>query len=152
MKITVVSDNHGLIQVLNKVKEANKDSSFFIHCGDSELEEKYLSCFISVRGNNDYYSTIKEYQVLEVEGHRILIIHGHRLIFMNSYQNLVLKAKQLDCDIVLFGHTHVFTDIVIDQVRLINPGSLSYNRDFSPCCYANLYLKKDEIKVERINI
>ena len=67
--------------------------------------------------------------------------------FLRSEQ-LVNRAKELNCDIVCFGHTHVSFLDRVDGVTLVNPGSLSHSRDGKPCSYAILDINEDDIQVE----
>lgn len=152
MKIVVVSDNHGRKQVLDKVIIDNSDADYFIHCGDSELPKEMLRGFLAVRGNNDFTFDLPEYKILEVENYRILVLHGHRLIYMQNREMLINRAKAEKCNIVCFGHSHIFESMMIDGIQLINPGSLWQNRDGTKPSYAILELNNNSIKIRRINI
>ncbi len=148
MKIVVVSDNHGkncLKQIINKYN----DVDYFVHCGDSEQYPDELTDYISVKGNNDYYE-FDDYRILNLENHRILIIHGHHYVYGFNRRLLVEKAKNLNCDVVFFGHTHMFENNIVDNVQLINPGSLKYNRDSTKPSYAEVEIKDTHIKVKKI--
>ncbi|SKA01982.1 metallophosphoesterase family protein [Anaerorhabdus furcosa] len=149
MKIVVISDNHGRVEPLQEILQYHQDADVFIHCGDSELPVEYLSGYVAVRGNNDFYAELPDYRVLDLGEHRILVAHGHRLMFLDNRELLVNKAKSLDCDIVCFGHTHVFESRCIDNIYLVNPGSISRNRDGSAPCYAIITIEGDSIDIER---
>ena len=43
MKIVVVSDSHGRIEVLQEILDKHQDASAFIHCGDIELPTDYFN-------------------------------------------------------------------------------------------------------------
>ncbi len=150
-KIILVSDNHGLETPLKVIRERNPDAYCFIHCGDSEMPEPELRGYAHVRGNNDYYPNFPENLVIPIENHRIYVTHGHRDIGFYEYDRLAAKAKSRDCDIVMFGHTHMYFDEVVDGIHLLNPGSLRYNRDLTPPCYMIIMITGDEIKAHRIN-
>lgn len=147
MKIIIVSDNHGRVQPLIDVMQLHQDAVAFIHCGDSELPSEYLQGYAGVRGNNDFYSEMPESKIVQIENHRIFVVHGHRLLYMGNRELLVNKAKQNDCDIICFGHTHIFEHQKIDGIDIINPGSISRNRDGSPPCYAILEINGDMINI-----
>ena len=151
-KILVVSDNHGRTRQLDELKKLYNSFKYKVHLGDSELSADYLKDFITVRGNNDFGGEFEKYVIFEVEGHRILAIHGDRYVYGTHRELLVSLAKENYCDMVLFGHTHVFEYQTIAGVHLINPGSLSYNRDRSPISYAVVSIDGNKIKVERKNI
>lgn len=134
MKILVCSDNHSNFEVLKKILNDNPDCDYYWHLGDSECsDEKELSPFISVLGNNDYIK-LPYARIIEVGGHRFLLTHGHRHL-RSDLNNLYLYALENNCDVVLYGHTHMFSDYTHNNVRLINPGSCKHNRDGSKPSY-----------------
>lgn len=145
MKIVLCSDNHSNFSVLAKILALNPDGDYYWHLGDSESKTvDRLSPFVSVLGNNDYLD-LPIYRVIEVGKHRFLLTHGHR--FLSSDLNtLYYLAKQNDCDVVLYGHTHMFSDISYNGVRFINPGSCSHNRDGSKPSYALLNIRDKDIE------
>jgi len=149
MKIVLVSDNHGDKEALEKVLSDNPCADYYIHCGDSSLSNYEIEPFASVKGNNDYYGDYPYNRVLEIEGHKIYICHGHREIYNRTLESLIASAKKRECDIVFFGHIHVFFDQTIDGIRLINPGSLEYNRDKFDKTYAIVEITKNNIFVTK---
>lgn len=152
MKLVVVADNHGRIEPIERVLREHRDADHYIHCGDYEIPEEYLKNFAVVFGNNDYNSTYPQSLVFDVANHRVLVMHGHHYVYIGNYNRLVEKAKAEKCDVVFFGHTHIFTDITIDGIRLINPGSLAYNRDGTRPSYALVEIDENDITVKRINL
>lgn len=146
-KILLVSDNHFDMRNLQKALNDNLECDHYFHCGDSEFTADKLRPFVSVRGNNDYDHSYPKEIIFEIEGHRILMYHG------SYYEEAIVdKAKYLNCDTVFYGHTHIFNDTVKDGVRLINPGSLRHNRDYSKPCYARVTIDGKDISVERVEI
>lgn len=151
LKICLCSDNHGDRSSIQKVLNDNPACDYYIHCGDSLMYPEELSPFCSVEGNNDYDLDYPKERILEIGGHKILLIHGHGYTY--SLNTFAQKAKRNNCDMVFFGHTHVFTDLFHNGVRFINPGSTYYNRDGSTPCYARVYILDDnEVRVERIDL
>ena len=144
-----MSDSHGCNQQMEYVMEKESDADLFLHCGDICVDEYTYPEVLTVCGNNDYYSYPLQ-RIVDVEGHRILIVHSHQFSFMKREEKMVQKAKELNCDIVCYGHTHVAFDEVIQGVHLINPGSLYHSRDGRPISYAVLHITKDSIKSEII--
>lgn len=149
MKIVIVSDNHGRLEPLQDILNKHQDADLFIHCGDSEMPSEYLKGYIAVKGNNDFYDDLPEYQVVDCGEHRIFVTHGHRMLYLSNREMLVNKAKSMNCDIVCFGHTHIFESQIVDGITLINPGSLSRNRDGSPTSYAILEIEQNRLKTTR---
>ncbi|MEG0239311.1 MAG: metallophosphoesterase [Anaerorhabdus sp.] len=149
MKIVVISDNHGRVEPLRDILNMHQDAEAFIHCGDSELPAEYLSGYAAVRGNNDFFGDLPDFKVLELGEHRILVAHGHRLMFLDNRELLINKAKSCNCDIVCFGHTHIFECRKMDGIYLINPGSISRNRDGSTPSYAILTIEGSVVDIVR---
>ena len=149
MKVVLASDNHYDIDSIKRILNNEPMADYYLHCGDSSLLPEDISPFASVEGNNDRPSLFPRDRIVNIENHNIYIVHGHREVYFQDLRELALKAKEKGCDIVFFGHTHCFTDVSLDGVRLINPGSTYYNRDRSEPCYAVVYIDKNTIKVEK---
>lgn len=150
MEIIIVSDNHGKTQILKDIATIHPNANAYIHCGDSEMDPRDLLPFVSVSGNNDYYYNLPEYNVFDLGECKILAMHSHTLPFGKTVEALVAKAKKLGCTIACYGHTHRYDSRVIDDVLVINPGSLYYNRDRSMPSYVKLEIKNGEYKVQRL--
>lgn len=151
IKIVVASDNHGDLDSIKTILEENHNYDYYLHTGDSCVDPSFMVPFSCVKGNNDYFYDYPQYRVIKIdENNTILMIHGHQFIY--NKDKAISMAKENYCNIVLYGHTHVFNDEMIDGIRLINPGSCYYNRDRSEPCYARIYIDNNIIKVERINL
>ena len=148
MKIVVVSDSHGRNEILKTIQKENPDASLFLHCGDLEGDPMDYPGYIFVRGNNDYFGDFVNERVIPCMNHKIYLTHSHRCSYFSRTEDLIRRAKQLDCDIVCFGHTHVSFYDVIDGITLVNPGSLSHSRDSRPCSYAILDVETDKVDVD----
>ena len=57
---------------------------------------------------------------------KIFFCHGHRYGVKTDLNALAQEAKRRDCQIALYGHTHIAQITVIDGVTLINPGSMRF--------------------------
>lgn len=151
VKICVCSDNHGDINSINKILLDNQTCDYYFHLGDSNLDSEIIKPFISVQGNNDWNGNFPFKRTVQIGNHNILLIHGTG--FTHSYEELANKAKIENCDVIMFGHTHVFLDIVYNGIRIINPGSCYHNRDLSNPCYAIVNIEEDgKIVVERVDL
>ncbi|MBR2810281.1 MAG: metallophosphoesterase family protein [Solobacterium sp.] len=154
MKIVVVSDSHGNIRPLHQIMEKHADADLFIHCGDSGWNPSGLQGWTVVGGNVDYMYDYPLALIEEVGPHKILVTHGHACFssYRPDYGALADYAKDLECDTVMFGHTHIFYDSTVHGVRLINPGSTYKNRDGSDPCYAVVTYDEeaDTFTVERM--
>jgi uncharacterized protein len=138
LRIAVLSDTHIGRRSATLPPDFLKLLSSFdriVHCGDfvsidvcNTLEN--AAEFFGVCGNCDpweIHEVLPTNRIVEIAGFKIGIVHGwgsadgleERImaLFESTY-----PAKKPD--IILFGHSHKPTDITIDGIRLLNPGSL----------------------------
>lgn len=148
MKIVVVSDSHGRDDALEYVLNQHPDADAYIHCGDIEAEEGLFPNLITVRGNNDLFCNYPDERIVKAGVHRIFVVHSHQFVYSKRSEKMAEAAKERGCDIVCYGHTHIAKDEVVDDIRLINPGSLWRSRDGKEPSYAILYLEDNNIDVE----
>jgi len=67
-------------------------------------------------------------QTLKIGSHKFYITHGNREGVNYDCEGLQEKCRELDCDIGLYGHTHVAHQIIDDKLYVANPGSCSRPR------------------------
>ncbi|MGN0795925.1 MAG: YfcE family phosphodiesterase [Christensenellales bacterium] len=127
-KIVVFSDSHNT-PLSESFKQILNEADVIIFCGDglSSLTD-YLDKpnFYAVRGNCDGISSPDEIE-LDVEDVKIFITHGHRYSVKSSLLNLEYRAKEINANLVFYGHTHIADETTYDGITLINPGSLSHS-------------------------
>lgn len=134
MKIIVVSDTHKNFAALDDAVNKNLDADLFIHLGDGENEARDVhnlhpdKAMIYVQGNCDF-GMHKPYHIVNACGFRIFCCHGHMQDVHSGLDRLVAQAKQNDCKIALYGHTHLYKTDSIDGVFVMNPGSLDCPRN-----------------------
>ena len=137
--ILVLSDIHGGKYFAKKALEMHSECKTVIFLGDGTrhidaLEKDFpRATFFSVMGNCDTFLdgiTEKE-AVLELAGHRIFICHGHTLMVKSGKGALLKAAREKECDIALYGHTHIaHEEYDADSgVYMFNPGSIGAPRD-----------------------
>lgn len=153
MEFIICSDNHGNKKVLDDIVATHPNAQVYIHCGDNELSHEAMAPFTAVTGNNDYYYQYPETLITQVGDMRILILHSHTMPYGSRVQAMVQLAKSRDCSVVCYGHTHIYMDEMINGVRVLNPGSLFYNRDGSAPCYMKATTDGKTItSIERITV
>ncbi|TFL00719.1 Metallo-dependent phosphatase-like protein [Pterulicium gracile] len=54
---------------------------------------------------------------------KIGVIHGHQCVPTGDLDSLSAIARQMDVDVLISGHTHVFQAIEYDNKFFVNPGS-----------------------------
>ncbi len=133
MKILVVSDSHGFEGNLRKVIERVEPIDMLIHLGDFESGEDRIKKMVNcdahmVPGNNDYAPHLDRDKVVSIAGHRIFLTHGHKYGVYYGLYGLYDKAKENNCDVVLYGHTHIPKINYMDDITFVNPGSISLPR------------------------
>ena len=131
MRILVLSDSHrNKFACAQAIKnQPNTDAVVFL--GDGEYD--FDSCkgliktpFVyAVKGNGDFYSNLPESQIIEVGNARVYITHGYKETVKYGTERLLEKAKQYNCVLALYGHTHIQKYEYIDGVHLYCPGSLA---------------------------
>lgn len=137
MRIIVISDTHGNKNAIDSVFLRNSDADLFIHLGDGERDidafllenPSYTSRVIHVAGNCDFNSLSNDFEIIPANGHKILASHGHIYAVKNSLEIIKNTAKRLNCDIVLYGHTHVRYNKFEDDLYIMNPGSAGIPHD-----------------------
>lgn len=133
MLIAVISDTHRMIKYINLAKELIKSADILIHLGDNIedvliLEEGFNGKVYAVAGNCDYSTKYPKESIIEVNGKKIFFTHGDLYGVKSSMNNIYYRGKELNVDIVLFGHTHQQIIEKGGNMILMNPGSISLPR------------------------
>ena len=82
-------------------------------------------------------------QIVQAAGYQILLVHGHRHSVDVSLEVLLNSAQAMNCDIAVFGHTHMPFAEEFSSILALNPGSLSRPRGRSKASFAVLALESD---------
>lgn len=148
MKILVVADTHKDFKSLELCVKNNPDFDMLIHLGDGEHEFNDIAAMypqkamIYVGGNSDFEQHELTH-VAKVGKCKIFCCHGHTLGVHNGLEPLVNTAKQNECNIALYGHTHLYKTELIDGVYVMNPGSLESPRNHNKPTYGIIELSPD---------
>lgn len=127
MKVGILSDSHFKSDYTKEVIEhlKQKGAQYLLHAGDLCLEEnlKHLEDsglkYVSVFGNNDMslisvsskYNIKQEPYPFKIEDTTFKLMHLP--YYLNS-----------DCDVVIFGHTHIFESDYKNGTLFLNPGEV----------------------------
>ena len=156
-KILVVSDNHRKLDNIYKLLDENPDIAYFIHLGDSEGNEDSIRTHLPkgcvsyfVQGNNDFFACLPKDAELRLGKEKLFLTHGHLYGVGFDLQGLADEARDRNCSMALFGHTHRPFSRVVNGVLCINPGSISFPRqDNRTPSYAMFYLdNKGDLRTE----
>ena len=146
-KLLILSDTHGNISGIEKLKNIMAESDYIIHLGDHQKDIKLYKEFdnkiYSVLGNCDGGGQDK---IIEIEGLKILLTHGDKHGVKSGLLNLFLHAKELGVNAVFYGHTHCSLIEEKDGITFINPGAMSgvWGKSY---CYAVIYNNKITAKI-----
>lgn len=143
-KILVFSDTHSRTEKCEQILHANPDTNMVLHAGDTVCDALNLSyiftdiSFKIVSGNNDIFSSEKDEILFDVCGIKIFLTHGHAYGVKHSVSSLVRRAKSLNAQLVVFGHTHKAYLGKSNGIYLLNPGAAGALSDAS---YATVIIK-----------
>ena len=128
-KLVILSDIHHDLARVRAILPILNEADYVIFCGDGIEDIMYFrnalrSPLVCVRGNNDFGTNITETAVSTFGNTRALVTHGHKFDVRNGLKALYFTAMTDKCRMVFFGHTHTFTDKIVQGVHFINPGAL----------------------------
>lgn len=91
-------------------------------------------------------------QTICVNNKNIFISHGHYQTVDFGRTNLANRAMQENCQIAFYGHTHIANEEMIDDVKVVNPGSCSRPRGGQSAGFAICTVEKDFLDVAFIRV
>lgn len=146
-RIAVLSDTHGLLRP--EVLDAIAGCDAIIHGGDISKPEiidrlKEIAPVYVVRGNNDkeWAEHLPVTLTFQIEDCRFFLVHNKKEV-----------PKDLtDIDAVIFGHSHKYSEQVIDGRLWLNPGSCGKRRFDQEITLAILTVDGSVLSVEKIVI
>ncbi len=148
MNIGVISDTHGLLRP--EALDALRGSERILHAGDIGKPEILaalgkIAPVTAVRGNNDrepWADGIAERERIECDGVRVLMLHDLK----------DLDDGDLDCEVIVAGHSHKPSIEMRAGVLYVNPGSAGPRRFSLPVSVARLAVKADRAEAEIIEL
>lgn len=157
MRIGVMSDTHGELELAREAIRQMGKVDVILHAGDTYEDLENLSKdidieMIGVRGNIGSPDKGPGELVLELGNYRIFLVHGHHYDVKHSLMRLYYRAKELDVDVVIYGHTHVALSAIENNVVFFNPGSIGFPRGKYKNSYGILDLSGKNVKAEILEI
>ncbi|WP_105619125.1 metallophosphoesterase family protein [Vallitalea okinawensis] len=153
MKVLVISDTHKDISKVRKIlKRIKSRIDYVIHLGDHindaldlsyEFHDLHFEC---VAGNCDWFSNEDNEKCIYIDDKKFFITHGHHYGVKGSTQRIALHGKKLGVDGVLFGHSHVPVNDWVDDLFLMNPGSLTQPRGYEGPSYGIITIVNGKIE------
>ena len=151
MKICLLSDSHGNRRKVEDLIVSNEfDYVFFMGDGLRDFDNIDETILKKVCGNCDFFSQEAVTQFVTINGVKIMITHGHEFKAKLTPLLMVEKAKQNNCNIVCYGHTHVQKYDIVDEIGVLNPGAFS-NFKGGKRTYAVIEVDNKKINVNMLN-
>lgn len=136
LRIGLISDTHGLLR--SQAKDLLKGCDHILHAGDlnsmdilNELNQ--IAPTTAVRGNNDLGTWAQKLKLIE----RITFDTWSIVMTHNIHDLPQLEPKT---NLVIFGHSHRFSEETSNGILFINPGSAGPRRFTLPITMAILSL------------
>ncbi len=161
MKIAIIGDIHFPDRAddlptdfLTRIKEEKPD--LLIYTGDLTSEKtlevlKSLEIpLVIVEGNVDYLSFPKK-EIIERDWAKILVFHSTEVYPRGDLEKIYKIAKKENCNVVIFGHTHLPLFTFWKDIFFINPGSATgaYSGEgvLPPRSFCILEINKNGLKI-----
>lgn len=132
MKFLVMSDSHGVPENVTRITNHYRDKvDLIFHTGDSEVladDPSWNEVDFYVAGNCDFDPNYAEILVVDTPVGKVFMTHGHLHNVKLSKDQLVSAAKAEGAKYAFFGHTHVTYLNYINDMIVLNSGSVSYPR------------------------
>ena len=125
MKIGILSDTHMIKECIDKTIPYLKDCDF---------------------------DNVEDELIFDIEDKVISLCHGDKYNVKYGLDEIEAKAKSIDADIVIFGHTHTPLNFKKDNIIYLNPGSVSLPRGVDYKSFSIMNLENDNIKIEQIRL
>ncbi len=146
VRVGIISDTHGLLRP--EVVGTLKNCDYILHAGDFADERileklRFLGGrFYAVRGNNDSYwaSDLQHRLRFRIEDLEFLMVH-------DRYD---AGKAALEADVIVYGHTHRYSEEVSDGRLWLNPGSCGRARFGGEVSFAVMEISGREYTVRRI--
>ena len=126
MKAVIVSDSHGNTEILERILASEMNTDCIIHLGDGANDLSGLTGRLPVyqlKGNCDpSFFSFPEKLITCIGRIKFFACHGHLLDVKYGLTKLYYSAKQDECRIALFGHTHIPFNEESDGIVFFNPG------------------------------
>lgn len=157
------TSGHGLD---GRTLEAVRSADVVAHTGDfttPEVHDAFSTLserLHAVAGNNDAAALANQLPartVFAAAGFTVALVHGHE----HSWQALSLLGREVDADLVAFGHSHRPRVESTGPVTLLNPGSHAAPRQYQPAhaelvwqsdCLAGRLVRPDGTLIEAFTI
>ena len=147
MNLIILSDTHGLLRPA--VQELLRSADTILHAGDINSQAivdqlSSLAPLYVVRGNNDkeWAAAIPHDLTVTLDGVRFYMVHNKKDV----------PADLTGADVVVFGHSHKYSEERRGDVLWLNPGSCGPRRFHQEITLMRAQVTSGSIRVEKIVI
>lgn len=145
IRAAVISDTHGLLR--EEVMRHIADCDVIIHGGDINKPEivrklQEMAPLYVVRGNNDkeWAEDLPLFLEFQLEECRFFLVHNKKDV----------PGELGNTDVVIYGHSHKYSEQHIDGRLWLNPGSCGRRRFDLEISFAIVTVEGAKVKVEKI--
>lgn len=129
MKVIILSDSHSYVATLEEIlKKESFDA--VIHLGDGASDMRYTENLTAqkpvyqLKGNCDFNSSFLPARFISYfDKVKFFACHGDKYNVKSTLISLMYAAKEYECALALFGHTHRPYKEEADGMCFFNPGS-----------------------------
>ena len=144
-KIGIISDTHGLLRP--EVLEILKDCKYILHAGDVNKDEildvlRSMGNLYVVRGNNDkdWAENLRTSLSFTIAGVKFFMVHNKKDV----------EWELGSAQVVIFGHTHSYSEKMVDGRLWLNPGSCGRSRFGGEVTMAVMTVEDGQYQIEKI--
>lgn len=168
-RFIICSDIHGNLSDFKRMlREAGRDPiDGVIIAGDMEIDQTEIQQAVSVlkrdgkpvslymvKGNCDYEfcGDLKDLATIQLPGNITCVLsHGHRYQVKSDLMVYAEVARNLGAKIAIYGHTHLYDDRMLGNIRFINPGALCGSRYDRPS-YILMTIYDGKVDIVKCNL
>lgn len=145
IRVAVMADTHGVLRP--EVERILETCDVIVHAGDFDNQMLYHKLNVNqplyaVRGNNDRgwsggLGTVKRFEIGGVK-------------FIMAHERVDIPSALADVQVVIFGHSHMYSQQELNGRLWLNPGSCGYKRFTLPLSMAVMTIEDGTYQVETI--
>ncbi len=149
MIIAAVADTHGITEFIIQSLIGQK-VDHLLFAGDYYKDGQLIASKLGipsniVSGNCDLVNRARQEGIVKLAEKKILLVHGHQYGVKRDLNPIYYRAKELEVDAVVFGHTHSAYCEKIGDLWMINPGSPAFPRLPGKASYAIIEIDNNGI-------
>ncbi|MDF2594375.1 MAG: uncharacterized protein K0R69_716 [Clostridia bacterium] len=152
MRIGIISDTHGLLR--QEFIQAFKGCELIFHAGDIGKQEmldelKKIAPVVVVKGNNDRDSWAENLPIenlTKADGKEIYMIHDLK------ESQIAFENSDIDIDIVISGHSHIYKEETKENVLYLNPGGAGPKRLGRATTAMLLKIEDGIVKIQKVEL